>query len=677
MAAAPPLDTALAGAERRAVPPFRSYVSVELPFAVTPTVTTSASPETADAALRRAIEAFVPASFLVPSLHSAAPQQLTATRGDGPPHDSDMDEEDEEEEESDDGDAPSRSGSSSSSSNGGGGEGAPLRPSSVQDATNGTAKAAQRDGGDRQPAPRLHTRHHRRYCAMPIFSGWRGTDWGDGDGEEDDHAADDNDNDNDNDGHAAAMQRMRRRRRREVFASTEPQLLVNGYYRNDLLVQVRQRRCIRRYRDPVTNAVLREEDVDGDDDDDGALLRAEVVGVVSREVELARPADFTFALFTAEQLAAEPSHCGADVFPPQHFISARAPFEVRYEPGRDANTAVADVAGGGGEASSAAQYDMGTLPTISVAAEESTELPRRQPAHEDFLRQLGSSLDGSLETDPREVQTMVRLLAARPSWVVQDLQDAMLQSGLCPRAHRNKQVMQCFTYLIRNGPFNRLRLRLGYDPYASPRSAVYERMAVRLLRRSDVGVRLRDVSRSPHIESVLRLLLERDKARRAEYKALPGHACRLTLLEVQCRTIRRGQLYVPFQLADVSDDAVMAGLVDAAVATTEAAAMEVGRRGERRGWLSEAAYSQATAHYAEALATLLEREVEPLLHKFHGDAAATATAAADDDDDAHAASDPAASAADASDEDDEEEEDSAMSSGGGGDLSSASSVLDN
>ncbi|TPP54661.1 RNA polymerase III transcription factor (TF)IIIC subunit family protein [Leishmania donovani] len=679
---APHDSPAAAGSEKPAMPAFRSYISVELPFAVTPTVTTSSAmlggadhPSTsAHAGERREVEAFLPASFVVPCLHRATPQQ-TASRGDaGAAHDSA--EEPEGDDEGDD-DVPS-------SSSGGDSDESASRAFPPTVAKRTAVQTARGVRGQRT-ALRLLTRHHRHYCTVPIFSGWRSTNWGSGSDEEDeedrasgtgvggDGCADAHD------AAAAAHLQAQKRRRREVFASTEPQLLVNGYYRNDLLLRVRQRRHIRRYRDPVTNAVLREEvdsaeegqggSAHGDKDARGTArtsdLSAEVVGVVSREMELARPADFTFALFTPEQLQAAPSLCGADVFPPQHFLSARAPFEVRYEPGRDPNTARRQARGDANGGSAAAQYDFATLPTISISAEESAVLPTRQAAHNSFLRSMGSSLDGGLDTDPPEVQMMVRLLAERPSWVVQDLQDAMLQSGLCPRAYRNKQVMQCFTYLIRNGPFNRLRLRLGYDPYASASSVMYERITVRLLRRSDVGVRLRDVSRSPHIESVLRLLLERDRVRRVEYKSLPGHARRQTLLEMQCRNIRRGQLYVPFQLADVMDDPYMADVVRCVEPAT--APMELARRGQRRGWLSEAAYSRAMAHYSEALAALLEEEVEPRLRKLQGEEDAEANATNAD----KAAESSTSSSKDEELEDDEDEDDSAMFSVSAGDLSEA------
>lgn len=693
------------GAVSALAPAFRSYVSVELPFTMLPTVATtttadspSASPVCAvDAADRRAVEAFVPPSFLVPCVHRPVPQRLDNDRGAGGA-DSQSDAETPDEDDAvDDDDAMDSSSSDVDSA----------VPDTAAAQSSAIAAVPTRADTGRRAGLRLDTRHRRRYCALPIFSGWRGTDWGLGcDNDEDAGQGEEGAKGakgasamalHGNEGRggtsataaAEAEAAALKRRRREIFSSIEPQLLLHGYYRNDLLVEVRRRRRVRRYRDPATHAVVREEEEELGVED-GAAVRAEVVGVVSRELELARPADFTFALFSPEQQQAAPSLCGADLFPPRHYLSPRALFEVRYEAGRAANTTVTapgaaadDNAGTG----TAAQGDLAKLPMLSVGVEASAELPTRHALHESYLRWLGSSLEGRLPSDPDEVRVVVQLLDARPVWGVANLLEAMLQSGQCPGMHRSKQAMLCFTYYITNGPFNRLRMRLGYDPYASPASVVYERVGVRLQRRSDVGARVRDVSRSPHVESVLRVLLERDQARREAYQREPGHAWRLTLLEVQCRIIKRGQLFVAFQLADVLDDPGMAALARDVDGGAEAP-MPLPQRGQQRGWLSEAAYRRVGVYFAEALATMLRVDVEPLLRQFQGPAvgvgagagagagvAATVAGAPEEDEEAQDAS-KAAAVADSDDEmmedeDDEmDDDDSAMSSATMGDLSS-------
>ncbi|KPI83901.1 hypothetical protein ABL78_7061 [Leptomonas seymouri] len=713
----------------KAMPSFRSYISVELPFTLSPTafcttrsgLDAGAAPCAIPLESKREVEAFLPPSFVVECVQHAVPQRncvrpddTFARRADGGPdgarsqHEG-FDGTDFHEDASDD---ESRSVSSNNNSSGGSDDDAAADAAANRE---GTAK----ESGEQKPEVRLLTRHRRDYCTDPIFSGWRSTNWS---AESDPSSTTQEKEDRTSKfsieqqadvASTTAGTQDPKRRRLEVFSSIEPQVLLNGYYRNDALVQVRRTRRIRRYRDPETNAVLREDfiergadcekdmgkrtsvgaapsstainssDPSSTDSLEPALATA-VLGVVSRELELARPADFTFALFTPEQLRASPSLCGADFFPPAHYLTAKAPFEVHYEPGKDANTSVpidscadaarsscvarGDFEGSKLEASThselqagrtshgaplppsaSSQFEFGALPMMSIGPEENAVLPTRLPAHDDFLRNLPSSLDGSRDDDPPEVRMIVRLLAERPAWIVHDLTDAMLQSGVCPRTHRNKQVMNCFTYVIRSGPFNRLRLRLGYDPYANSSSAPYERIAVRLHRRSDVGVRLRDVSRSPFIESVLRLLLKRDRVRRAAYKAEPGHERRSTLLELQCRAIRDGLLVLPYQPIDAMDDAVIAEIIRNVVVVDEP--MERNQRGQRRGWLSEAAYMRAMTHFTDSLTLLLEQEVEPLLRKFKGEDEAThaknrghyqdtpsvtqRTASLDDDDDIH------------------------------------------
>jgi hypothetical protein len=728
----------------RTVPPFRSFISVELPFTLVPTVVrTAARDATAACALpaesKSAVEAFLPPPSVAECVQYAAPQRTSmqprdvfAKRSGGrdapPPHlsagnegatkplevfsnnnsSSDGDNDDDV-----DDDNESRSNHSASTGSGRGSDGESSAPASEV---------------------RLLTRHRRDYCTDPIFTVWRSTSW---EAEGQPSMSEKETQQDGTRGGTSPQHRMAnsaawcgsttssapsetKRRRLDVFPSIQPQVLLHGYYRNDLLVQVRRTRHIRRYRDPVTNAVLREELVESETDGNGGTLTAavkeadnlsssalpvtsvksssscsggggdvaasptlvaEVLGVVSREVELARPADFTFALFTPEQLRASPSLCGADFFPPAHLLSAKAAFEVRYEPGKEANTSV--VANDHGDAAAAttfspsAQWELGVLPTISVGPEETVAgLPSRLPAHDDFLRSLPSSLDGSGEDDPPEVRLMVRLLAERPAWIVQDLMDAMLQSGLCPRTYRNKQVMNCFTYVIRSGPFNRLRLRLDYDPYANSRSAMYERVAVRLHRRSDIGVRLRDVSRSPLTENVLRLLLERDRVRRVAYKTERGHEHRSTLLELQCRAIREGLLVLPYQLVDAMDDAVISDIVRHVAAVD--VPMERSQRGQRRGWLSDAAYTRAMTHFTESLVALLEQEVEPLLRKFKGDNDTAHTQKQQQQRQQTAASGSGGAAASLAqprtdmdhDDDDDDDSLSAMSSATAGDLSS-------
>lgn len=630
------------------VPPHRSYITVELPFVVSPSPLQEA--DISD------IVKYAPPSFLVPCLHDAAPvtkfsfgDPLSSIRSQPrlhhhapPPQPPAL---------------PSsastskkkrhrRSGGRGSKSadplpraqdEGDEGPGSGYRTSSSSDAdgekddddaeATSSDDSAPSDAGDADDGERPSTKRPRLrllvgdaacYCPQPIFSGWRSTAW--------------------------ETQDEQQKGRVNIFPSLEPQLLLQGYYRNDLLLRMGRRRRIRRYRDATTGEVLREELVDSMEPNaeghpiPSPPLEATVVGVVSREVEIARPADFTFSLFSSDQAMKMPALCDGGLFPPSHYLNERAQYEVPYEPGRLANTSLpdhrssnttrtsataaasttppSDATDISGSGRAMTQWEMETLPTITISPDDSAQPPVQLEAHETFLRSLGSSLDGSAATDPPEVRVVARLLAARPAWITRDLLNAVLQSGFCPRLHHNKQVVNCLTYIISNGPFNRLRLRLGYNPYAAAQSAVYQRIAVRLHRRSDIGVRLRDLSRSPHIESVVRILLERDRRRRLAYQAIPGNECRATLLELLCRTVRVGSLSLPFQLADAMDDAGIQEIVANIAAVTTP--MELSRRRLREGWMSGASYTRAMSRYTAALDLLLTEEVEPLLRKLQG-----------------------------------------------------------
>lgn len=93
----------------------------------------------------------------------------------------------------------------------------------------------------------------------------------------------------------------------------------------------------------------------------------------------------------------------------------------------------------------------------------------------------------------------------------------MLYSGVCPRANFNKQLVNCVTYVIATGAFNRLRVRMNMNPFVNIRSVIYQRLMIRLLRRSEQGTLLRDASRSPYLASALAIILQRHKAQIDSY----------------------------------------------------------------------------------------------------------------------------------------------------------------
>lgn len=483
--------------------------------------------------------------------------------------------------------------------------------------------------------------HNRLYRPDPVWSTWRGTDWASSEDEEEglneDREEEEKENETEransffspfpnkgfgkvnpkftvSDSFGSSTSRGRLKRSvsgstevgehtveneedpfsgESIFPSSTPQLLLNGYYRNDILLRVRQRYKVRCFRSRKTGKIIREEEIETDEDEgkekedkvkdcekdylrplvqqpaagieyqpSGQLcspstslhsraprFETTVLGVVSREVEIGRPADFAFSLFSKDEKERAPFSCSGDLFPPSHFLSAKTPFELKYEMGLQVNTAVltaeqlskplgclsqsikenmATEKGVDEDDGSQPLFLSGTLDTRSESKKESTDSkgdlidlfhvplltvhpdagdagipPPPLPRQIEFLRRVGSSPTGLDPDDPEEVKVVARLLEVRPVWSIKDLQEAAMQSGLCPRGHFTKRVIHALTYVIPIGAFNRLRIRLGFNPYSSPLNMLYQRVAVRLHRRSAVGMLLRDISRSEKIEQVI------------------------------------------------------------------------------------------------------------------------------------------------------------------------------
>lgn len=560
---------------------------------------------------------------------------------------------------------------------------------------------SKKDNGKREGPFSFSIAHNRLYRPDPLWNTWRGTDWTSDDDEEDEEEADAGSSFSSSSfvpqaysqstrsvphlsSHRSSSEKWRARgiapgvqqhqseeeqdvfSEEAIFPSSTPQILLNGYYRNDLLVRVRQRYRVRQIRNRTTGEILREEEIESDGDqmkkDENVFLSSErdvdrrplpstrsqpprlettVLGVVSREVELARPADFAFSLFTKAEKEQAPFSCHGDVFPPSHFLSPRGPFELKYEMGLQVNTAVlaaehwaksaCSLSQGIGSASTTGEKDKDDdLSGPSSSSEPGGALTRRRnksldssedpsdllyiplltvhpdtddtgipppplPQQVEFLRRVGSSPSGLAPEDPEEVKAVATLLQARPIWAIKELQEAALQTGVCPRGHFNKRVIHSLTYVIPVGAFNRLRIRLGFNPYSNPLNVLYQRIAVRLHRRSAVGMLLRDISRSEKIEQVIHELRHRKDdpiplpwtiknqpailtssndhmhtrqnltvgargtaensqvhpSSRSEEEVLDVRGVpRCSLREHFCRTILRGQLSIYFQLID-------------------------------------------------------------------------------------------------------------------------------
>ncbi|RHW68604.1 RNA polymerase III transcription factor (TF)IIIC subunit [Trypanosoma brucei equiperdum] len=547
-----------------AVEPYRRFVSIELPFCLPVTVETntdgthsSCATATAD---RRTVEAFVPPSFLRPCIDDITPTAREKAER--------------------------------------------------QEGGNDTA-------GKGEPKEMLGIATTTEYCTGEIFSGWRSLDFdadlesrleGTADGNRSKLTTTANE-----EGEAE-----RERIRRESFPSITPQLLLQGFFRNDLLVEVKRTRRVKRLRNVETGRVVKETYVDGGTDHKQTGVT--VLGVVSREVDIVKPADFCFSPFTSENIESFPELCSGNIFPPGHFIGEKSPFEVALV--YDSHSGKRDMDRLDNTATSfncdeAPLWEFEGVPTLTMAAGDPNIPPPPSQAQMDILRRLNEGFD---EQGCIEVRAVKALLEERPVWVTKDLIDAIFETGVCPRTHINKKAVACLTYIIKNGPFNRMRIRMGFNPYANPSSACLQRIAVKICRRSELGTCLRDISRVPYINEVLQEILDSKSHKRGSEEdsgvfkrpsSLP-YRPRGTLFERLARAIGLGQLYVALQLIDVSDDAFLQELLSTVSADAE---IPLEDRTWRCGWIGSGCYQRAINHIISTFTTFIREEVEPVLQR--------------------------------------------------------------
>ncbi|KAH8616591.1 putative RNA polymerase III transcription factor (TF)IIIC subunit [Trypanosoma vivax] len=444
------------------------------------------------------------------------------------------------------------------------------------------------------------------YYSGEIFSGWRALDF----------ATDDTHSKQETGGTVVTGltrsvceegREQREEQRRESFPSLVPQVLLHGFWRNDVLVEVTRTRRIKRLRSRDTGQVVHESYVQLETRD--AATRATAVGIVSREVNIVRPADFCFSSFTREEAAAAPERCSTNVFPPTHFLMEKTPLEVTC--GFHHSDVFTEL-----DAEGAQFWDCEGIPTLAVSAGDANIPPPMLEAQKELLQQLNV---GCGDEECAEVQTVRALLEERPVWIASDLLAAIVQTGQCPRAHISKKVVSCLTYVIKNGPFNRLRIRHGFNPYGSHTAAGLQRIAAKISRRSELGTRLRDVSRVPHIMDVLRevVAMKEDEMKVTEGASFSTRVTpqspyqpRGTFVQRLANFIAGGRLFVAVQIIDLIDDPFFSELI---AKVTEGGPLPIERRANRNGWISESGYRQSLIYIADALTSLLRDHVEPAL----------------------------------------------------------------
>nr|CCC93325.1 unnamed protein product [Trypanosoma congolense IL3000] len=545
--------------------PHRRFVAVELPFLLPTTVTNviSSHPpsqyDTLQEEDRRMIERFVPPAFLSSCMDDTTPQ---------------------------------------------GGE-----------------KVVQQEGllTNTESKEKLGIAVESEYKTGEVFSGWRPLDFDEGLEAEDTQV-----NDTGTGRRLATLlgdeqNAERERIRRESFPTFVPQILLQGFYRNDLLLEVRKRRRVKRVRENATGRVV-EETLLSDGNECGEA-QGTVIGVISRDVSIVRPADFCFSPFTSENVSSMPDLCSGNIFPPVHFLSEKALIEVTPGAGPPAMSSTSGAVDQADDDlftdTTAPLWEYEGIPTLAVMADDPNIPPLMSPLQEETLRRLntGCGAEGCVE-----VQKVRMLLDERPVWTAKDLLDAIFQSGLCPRTHYNKKAVACLTYIIKNGPFNRMRIRLGFNPYACHTSAALQRIALKISRRSELGTLLRDISRVPHIGEVLRGILRTKAEQRNSEQAttrsqsLP-YIPRGTLAERIAKGIEDGQLYLAFQVIDVSDSTVFRDLL---AAVKPDAVVPLQNRSLYCGWFSSGSYQRAVNYVLGAMVSFIRDEVEPALLRVKG-----------------------------------------------------------
>ncbi|CAD2221029.1 RNA polymerase III transcription factor (TF)IIIC subunit HTH domain containing protein, putative [Angomonas deanei] len=154
--------------------------------------------------------------------------------------------------------------------------------------------------------------------------------------------------------------------------------------------------------------------------------------------------------------------------------------------------------------------------TVSVTA---SLPPERTAAQLVVLRDsFHASPTGLSPNDPTEVRTFVLLLYLHPVW------SAKLLERLCTRCmplltiHAIKRMTFAYTYSVERGPFHRLRLRYNFNPYEGEQysnnvkkvnikdSLFCQLNSLRIHRTSPLGVRVRDLARSPQLAHVIALI---------------------------------------------------------------------------------------------------------------------------------------------------------------------------
>lgn len=384
----------------------------------------------------------------------------------------------------------------------------------------------------------------------------------------------------------------------------DPRLYYSTSLANDLILEIRHERRIRRKRRRSTGEVLSEECI-------GQTESRQWIGVVSRRCELGRPGDFVFRPLDAQSTSRAVSSEG-DVFAAEGYIGPRCATSFEYNFSVGKNVTKREIQrirqlSSDGEVLLAGVVDAQQKHRVpDVIVYSSADLSQVKPTDE-MTRFL------EFARDCPEIEVARELLSKCPVWECRELLEAMRQSARCGSKFFNIRVVKCLTYVIQNGPFQRLRVRFGFDPSKEVANALLQRVTLKIARRLPLGIAIRDAHRSPFINEVIGEILADEGSRHAGLDMAHVFETHRGVVDVRplrgfrsicALTVAEGNLFRVVQLIDIYDDPLMKQICDQPIDTFDP---------HERGFYTEESIARIGAAFKEGVSRLLREDILPKL----------------------------------------------------------------
>lgn len=160
-----------------------------------------------------------------------------------------------------------------------------------------------------------------------------------------------------------------------------------------------------------------------------------------------------------------------------------------------------------------------------------------------------------------EIAAVKACLARKPIWSLPALKAAISGSDIVEnhsaasraRSFASSNAIHALTYSIVRGPFNRLRIAFGCDPTTDAAAyAVYQRITVRILKRTPLGVALRDAHRAPDVSRHVSEALDQHAAEYGDSPVIRGILYRWVA--------ENAKLSTSFLIEDFLDDPTFAAI---------------------------------------------------------------------------------------------------------------------